>query len=238
MRLEVDRTIFERFPGVRIGVVVASGVDNTGTHPELAHLLGEAQRRVPRELAGSAVAQLPHVAPWREAYRTFGAKAKQHPSSLENLLRRTLKGEPLRSVNPLVDLYNVVSLSHLVPVGREDVNALQGNLRLRFAGDAEPAVTLLGEREPRAPKPGEVIYADAVGAVCRRWNWKEAERTKLTAATTHAVLVVEALPPVGAQQLEDALRHLAELTRRFCRAQTVLHSLDEAQPAAALSPLP
>lgn len=223
---------------MRIGVVVASGVDNTGTHPELVRLLEGAQEQVRRELAGSAVAELPHVAPWREAYRAFGVKAKQYPSSLEGLLKRVLKGEPLRSVNPLVDLYNVVSLSHLVPVGGEDVNALQGDLRLRFAGDAEPAITLLGEREPRAPKLGEVIYADAVGAVCRRWNWKEAERTKLTAATTHAVLVVEALPPVGVQQLQDALRHLAELTQRFCRAQTVLHSLDEAQPAAALSPSP
>jgi DNA/RNA-binding domain of Phe-tRNA-synthetase-like protein len=82
---------------------------------------------------------------WREAYRRFGAKPKDHPSSIENLVRRVSKGHSLRHVNRLVDLYNAISLKHLVPAGGEDLDAIDGDVELAFAGDAEPTVRLLGE---------------------------------------------------------------------------------------------
>jgi DNA/RNA-binding domain of Phe-tRNA-synthetase-like protein len=74
----------------------------------------------------------------------------------------------------------------------------------------------LGETEERAPHPGEVIYRDDIGAICRRWNWKEADRTKLTEETVNAVLVIEALPPVGQRELESALLEFEEWIRRYC----------------------
>ena len=164
-------------------------------------------------LDGKNVTEHPHVACWRDAYRRFGAKPKKYPSSVENLLRRASRGESIRSINKLVDLYNVVSLSHLVPAGGEDLDRIEGDLRLTLATDSEPAVKLLGESDERPPKKGEVIYRDDVGAVCRRWNWKEAERTKLTEETKNAVLVVETLPPVERESLEAALIDLASGVR-------------------------
>ena len=77
---------------------------------------------------------------------------------------------------------------------------------------------LLGEPEARPPKPGEVIYRDRAGAICRRWNWKEADRTKLTEATRNAVLVVEGMPPVTRDELAAALEELAKRVRERCGA--------------------
>ena len=53
-----------------------------------------------------------------------------------------------------------------------------------------------------------MIYKDDLGTLCRRWNWKEAERTKLTAETRHAFLVIEGLPPVGRDLVERAAGEL------------------------------
>jgi DNA/RNA-binding domain of Phe-tRNA-synthetase-like protein len=55
-----------------------------------------------------------------------------------------------------------------------------------------------------------VIYRDEVGVICSCWNWREADRTKLTEATTDALLVIEAIPPIHRAQLETALAELAE----------------------------
>ncbi len=215
-QLIVDARVFEQFPGVRIGVIAAQGVDNRTGDPEIAEMLAAEQRRVAEELAGIVVIEHPRVAPWRDAYRRFGVKPKKYPSSIENLIRRLAKGATLRSINPLVDLYNVVSLRHLLPVGGEDLDRTSGPIRLTFAGDDEPAVKLLGEAVERPPHPGEIFYTDDAGAICRRWNWKEADRTKLTPETRHAVLVIEALPPVEEAELEAALDDLAGLVERFC----------------------
>lgn len=235
MQLRVAPPIFEHYPQLLLGVLVLSDVNNRGQFDELNGLLQEAQVELRQSLAGVTLSEHPQIASWREAYRVFGVKAKQYPSSIENLLKRVVKGEQLRSINPLVDLYNVVSMRRLMPIGGEDIDTLQGDLQLRIAGEDEPPVYLLGDREAKAPKPGEVMYADDEGAICRRFNWKEAERSKLTENTQRAVLVIEALPPVTEAELRAVLDELSELAKRFCGVTATPHIISPASPAAPLA---
>lgn len=215
----VDSVIFDRYPDARIGVIVASALDNTGESPDTLDQLREAQSELRRSFQGTPVTEHPRISIWREAYRRFGAKPKKHPSSIENLVRRVLKGQDIRPINKLVDIYNAVSLRHLLPVGGEDLAQIVGDIRLTVAGDAEEPVTLLGETDPRPPNPGEVIYKDDLGAICRRWNWKEADRTKISETTTRAVFVIESLPPVRRLELETAMSDLANRLEQSCSAE-------------------
>jgi DNA/RNA-binding domain of Phe-tRNA-synthetase-like protein len=235
MGFRIDPSLFATFPGVLLGVVVARGIDNRGADPALAELLAAEEARVRSALGGTALAEHPRIAPWREAYRRFGVTPKRATSSIENLLRRVLRGEDVRQINPLVDLYNVVSLRHLLPVGGEDLAHIEGAVELTFAGADELPVTLLGEAEARPPHPGEVIYKDAAGTLCRRWNWKEADRTKLTSETIGAFLVLEALPPATRGDLEGALADLLALVARFCGGHLEAEVLDAAQPEMSWS---
>ena len=151
MRFVVTDDIFETFPDVRIGVVVARGITTlSGVRVDLSDVLVTAQETVRTALAGTNVIDHPRIRCWREAYRSFGAKLKKYPSSIENLVRRTLKREPIRPILPLVDIYNAVSLEHLLPVGGEDLDSIEGDLRLTRASESEPPVRLLGEAEERA----------------------------------------------------------------------------------------
>ena len=236
--LRVTAEVFQLFPETVLGVVTAHGIDNTGGDDAILTQLRSEEERVRERLAGVQISEHPHIAPWREAYRKFGAKPKDHPSSIENLVRRALKGQPLPSINPLVDLYNTVSLRHLVPAGGEDLDRIEGDIRLTIAAADEPAIFLLGEIEARAPKPGEVIYRDDAGAICRRWNWKEADRTKLTAATRNAVLVIEGLPPVGRDLVARAAEELAALIRTHCGGRIATALLDRGSPQVPLSSQP
>ena len=91
---------------------------------------------------------------------------------------------------------------------------------------------LLGEAEERSPKPGEVIYKDELGAICRRWNWKEADRTKLTEETRNAVLVLEAIPPITKPELEGAANSLSRLVHEHCGGSASIEVLDRQRPEA------
>jgi DNA/RNA-binding domain of Phe-tRNA-synthetase-like protein len=95
-------------------------------------------------------------------------------------------------------------------------------------------VRLLGEPEERPPYPGEVIYKDDLGALCRRWNWKEADRTKLTPETRRAILVFEGLPPVGAEEIAEATGALAALIHAHCGGGMTTGILDRTRPAMEL----
>jgi DNA/RNA-binding domain of Phe-tRNA-synthetase-like protein len=232
--LLVTDAVFERFPEVVLGIVIAHAIDNSGENAEILSLLRREEARTRAELAAVQISQHPQIAPWREAYRAFGSKPKDYPSSIENLARRAVKGHSLPHINTLVDAYNAISLRHLVPVGGEDLDTIAGDVLLAFAGDGEPPVVLLGEPEPRAPHPGEVIYKDDAGAICRRWNWKEADRTKLTAATRHAVLVIEGLPPVGPDLVDRATEELAGLVHTHCGGTVATARIDRGNRAVRL----
>ena len=227
MNLIIADTIFDDFPNVVLGVVIMHNIDNSQDHAEITALLRQAEAELPNKFGETPVIEHPHIATWREAYRKFGAKPKDYPSSIENLTRRILNGAQMGHINNLVSLYNVISLRHILPVGGEDLDKINGDVLLTRAGDDESAIVLLGEKEARAPRPGEILYKDDVGAICRRWNWKEADRTKLTQETKKAFLVIEALPPFPRETLETAIRELADLVRQYCGGEISTTFLDK-----------
>jgi len=226
MKLKIDPKIFELYPDVLLGVAVLHNIDNKGEGEGLSQGLREEEKQAIEKVGNVPVAEHPNIVSWREAYRKFGAKPKDYPSSIENLIRRILKGEQVRHINKLVDVYNVISLRYLVPVGGEDMDKIKGDVLLTIAGNNERAIFLLGEKEARPPYANEVIYKDDNGAICRRWNWKEADRTKLTEDTKDAVMVIEGLPPVGREQIQTALSELAELLKKYCNCEVTTTVLD------------
>lgn len=194
------------FPEALIGLVHVSGIDNKTAIEESAGILERQIVETATRLPDEDFASLPSIAPWRAAYAQFGVKPSKTRSSIENLLRSAKAGR-LRSINPLVDLYNSVSLAYQLPVGGEDLDQVQGDVVLTRALGSE-MFTPLGSTENEPPPAGAVIYRDDIGVICSCWNWREADRTKLTEETTRAVLVIEALPPTTREELDLALEAL------------------------------
>lgn len=221
--LTIDEAFWALFPQAMIGTVVVRGLDNRRAADVAATMLEQRIARTAAELKDAAIPELPEIACWRAAYQAFGVKPSKTKSSIENLLRSAASGR-LRSINPLVDLYNVVSLEHRLPCGGEDMDAIVGPIRLTRAAGDEPFVPLGGtENEP--PPAGAVIYRDDAGVICSCWNWREADRTKLTGDTTNAFLCIEALPPTHEAALRAACDDLAALVTVHLggEAETTLH---------------
>jgi DNA/RNA-binding domain of Phe-tRNA-synthetase-like protein len=179
----VSDEVREAFPGYRAGVVVGDGLSNGPSVPLSVSL---------------APLDHPHLVAWHEAFRAFGAKRYQ--CSAEALIRRA---DEFPRINRLVDLYNAVSVAHAVPVGGEDVDHVAGPVRLVFASGREP----FDGGDP--PKPGEVVWADEAGVTCRRWNWRQGVRTRLTEDTRRAYFLFDALPELDDASLAAAMDDLS-----------------------------
>jgi DNA/RNA-binding domain of Phe-tRNA-synthetase-like protein len=177
------------FPGYRAGVVVAEGVGGPPADGEPPVVFAPVDH--------------PHLLAWREAFRAFGVKPKRAVCSAEALIAR---GE-LPRVNPVVDRYNAVSVRWAVPVGGEDLAHVVPPVRLVFAGGGEP---FDGGDPPRA---GEVVWRDDLGVTCRRWNWRQGARTRLTAETERAYFLFDALPVFDDAALAGAMEDLTARLR-------------------------
>jgi DNA/RNA-binding domain of Phe-tRNA-synthetase-like protein len=84
--LRVSDEIFRAFPDVILGVVIFQNINNVGQRAELNRRLVFGRNQTVALFANSTINEHPHIAPWREAYRRFGAKPKDYPSSIENLV--------------------------------------------------------------------------------------------------------------------------------------------------------
>jgi DNA/RNA-binding domain of Phe-tRNA-synthetase-like protein len=159
-------------------------------------------------LSTTALDQIPQIARWRDAYRSFGVKPRQARSSVESLLRRASDGLP--RIDRLTDIYNAVSVLHLMPVGGEDLDAYVGPPRLIVATGDEPFDTVAnGEPVNDPPAPEEIVWRDDLGVTCRRWNWRQGTRTRLTPSTTNALFIFDGLAPSSEMQLREAAEDLA-----------------------------
>lgn len=216
MKFKIDKKIFERFSGLVIGIIICNNVNNHGEVKEIETWIKEQEKVIKTNYNAETLNQNPKIETWRKAYSEFGAKPKKNKSSVENLYNLILQGIELKHINKLVDIYNFISLKHMVPVGGEDINKIHGDVVLTFAGADEAPVLLLGDKEPSKPHEGEVIYKDDISAICRRWNWRESDRTKFTEETKNCFLVIEGLSPVTNLEIEIATEELKTLIEKFC----------------------
>ena len=171
-----EDSFWELFPQAAVGVVIVEGMKPTAQIPQedvdaIAALLDRANIDAERHLTSDTISENAPVKAWREAYRLFKTK-KGARCSIENLLKRVLKGKPVGHITPAVDIYNTVSLTYALPVGGEDLHAIEGDLRLKVT-DGGDAFLPLGEEADDPTLPGELAYIDDAGAVCRCWNWRD-----------------------------------------------------------------
>ena len=204
----VERPVLELRPDYTALILVAEGLRPGPSDEASDALLRDAEAQAKAALAGRDPGELAPVAAWRAAYQAFGAKPKRTRPSVEALLRRVEAGLP--RIDRLTDIYNAISVRHLLPVGGEDLARYRGPARLaRSAGD-EPFDTVRdGEPVTGHPEPGEVIWRDDAGVTCRCWNWLQCVRTRVTHETTGALFILDGLDELGPDGLVNAGQDLA-----------------------------
>ena len=197
----IDPAVRERWPDYAVFLVTARGIHGAESDTESDAALADAEAFASSLTA--TIEEIPQVAAWRAAFREFGVKPRSAVSSLEALLRRTADGLP--RIDRLTDHYNAISVSQLVPFGGEDLDAYDGPPRLVVATGDEPFDALeRGEVTHTNPKPGEVVWRDDAGVTCRRWNWRQCARTRLTPDTRNALYIIDGLGPTAADDVEAA----------------------------------
>ena len=216
MKVIVENEFWSLFPEAQISVLVVKGLDNTvdeSKDPYFKTLLDKGAKRAEEYISDDNFTQNEVIQEWRQAFSKFKTK-KGARSSIEALLKRVSQGREFNPINPLVDIYNSVSLSYAVPCGGEDLEKIAGHLRLGKAKGGEPFFPLGAESDAPA-LPEEIIYYDDEGAVCRCLNWREAQRTMLTEETKDAVLVIEAINAEQAVRAQSAMQELQDLVKDY-----------------------
>lgn len=236
LRVSLDGAVTAMFPEVQIRLLLAVGFDNHGPWDDVSAALSDLEARVQSGEWIPMKEEDPEIQVWHGAYRRFGTNPRKFRPSLDALSRRLARRGVLPRVSPVVDAYNLVSVTHGVPAGAFDVRGLGHYVTIRQS-QPDDRFTPLGEpEEVEIPQPGEIVYADGHRVLTRHWNYRDADSTKVTNATTEALFCLDRafLRPLSDDRMAEAAYALSRLLEP--RAASVVGGvLDAAHTEAAFS---
>jgi lysyl-tRNA synthetase class 2 len=219
----IDQEVFDRFPGFRRGLIIVSDVENAASDQRIGDILnGEMAKK-----AGVNLLDHEFVKAWNGVYQNLGVNPNKFPPSIKSLLKRVAKSGSFPFINSIVALFNYVSIKYLIPCGGDDVETIEGNLRLGLSKGNEAFIPL-GSEAKETPDTGEVIYYDdkALNVMCRRWNWRNGDFTKIQESTKKLVINIDGISPVPRSVIEEARDELAGLLKDRCKATRATDLLD------------
>ncbi|EOU1840913.1 hypothetical protein GNF42_06245 [Clostridium perfringens] len=209
----IEDDFWELFPNAKIGIITCNGIDNTiKDENQYKDMISQGEKEALNHLPNEEFSSNEVIKVWRDAFKKFKTK-KGARSSIEALLKRVSTGKGLGTINPLVDIYNSISLKYAMPCGGEDMDKFIGDIRLTKATGDESFITL-GSDKSEPPYEGEIVYKDDKGAICRCWNWRESVRTMLTEDTKNAFLCIELVDENREKEFENALKELSQLVEK------------------------
>ena len=232
----VDQEFWDLFPDATVNIMFVNNFENDKTsltEDDRDKMLQKAVKESAKYTGAEPFSSNPVIAQWRDAYKKF-PKRKGARASVEALLKRASKGHHFAPINPLVDVYNSISMTYGVPVGIEDADHIAGDMHLGKAkgGEAFVSVGGNGENESDPAREGEIMYYDDEGAVCRSLNWRDGTRTQVNDDTKNAVIVIESVNAEQAARAKEAMSKLDELIKKYFNVETTAdYTLTKDNPA-------
>jgi len=216
-KIKISQEIFKKFPQFKRGIILVKDIRIIEKNKRIKKPLNRIIEQ--RQSEKVDYNEHPYLKAWNEAHIKFGSDPEQYLPSIKALLSRVMGGGGLPSINSVVTLFNYISIKHLVPCGGDDLNKIMGNLCLDFATGNE-LFTGLGSKEIEHPARGEVIYYDDQSnqIMCRRWNWRNAEFSKITTESQEIIINIDGINGIPQSIIGEARDELAELLKIHCNA--------------------
>ena len=209
MEVIVSKEIEQVCPNF-VGACVEAKVVNSDYNSELWEEIHAISERFRAELTTETLKDVSGIAATRRIYRACGKDPSRYRPASEALIRRILQGKKLYQIDTLVDLINLASIVYGYSIGGFDADKMVGEQLTLGIGKADEPYEGIGRGLINIE--GLPVYRDEIGGVGTPTS--DHERTKITAQTTHLLVLIN-----GYDGKEDSVRanalYIQELLRKY-----------------------
>lgn len=209
MKVIVSKEIEQVCPDF-VGACVEAKVVNSCYNSELWKEIYAISERFRAELTTETLKDVSGIAATRRIYRAYGKDPSRYRPASEALIRRILQGKKLYQIDTLVDLINLASIVYGYSIGGFDADKMVGEQLTLGIGKADEPYEGIGRGLINIE--GLPVYRDEIGGVGTPTS--DHERTKITAQTTHLLVLIN-----GYDGKEDCVRanalYIQELLRKY-----------------------
>ena len=157
---------------------------------------------------------LPTFRAYRDFFWNVGIDPTKNRPAAEALIRRTLRGKTLPTINTFVDAYNLASMNTEIALAAFDSDKLRGDLHMRFAQKSDQFLGI-GMHKPLELMGGEVVISDAAQVIAV-YPYRDADHSKITKTTEAVLLLTCGVPGIHKEKLKEAAQITLQYVTKFC----------------------
>ena len=197
-----------------VGACVQADVVNTPFSEGLWKGIGELCEQYKSTLTTESLKDMPSIAATRRVYKACGKDPSRYRPASEALIRRVLQGKDLYQIDTLVDLINFASIRFGYSIGGFDADKFVGDTLTLGVGRAGEPHEGIGRGMLNIE--GLPVYRDEQGGVGTPTS--DNERTKITLATRHLVVLVNGYDG-NEERVSQNAEFILDLVRQFCQTR-------------------
>ncbi|TFG32937.1 hypothetical protein EU528_01915 [Candidatus Thorarchaeota archaeon] len=171
----------------------------------------------------------PLIYSYRVWHWTYGMDPTKTRGSSEAVLRRVLQGKNLWRISDLVDVINLSSAYHKIPISLIDASKIEGQLTLRRAQKNEEFHRIGGE--VIICRGREIVLADEIGIVCYGYAIHDSERTKVTSESKTVLVLLFGTIKATKELMTKAVIFTTDMIERWVDCKV-------SEPSRYVSPAP
>lgn len=229
MRFKIDVEVFGKFPDLVVALPIVFGFDNNIKQAESLAFLRKQELDLREKLNLETFWKDGRVTTYMEVFNKFGVDPNKFLPAHVALAKRVLEGGNLPDINPIVNLYNAMSLKYLTPFGGEDLDTLYGDFRLIVAEGGEKWFPIGGGKAKLAQK-GELVWTDELDLSTRALNWRQCDRTKMTNQSKSGYFVMDGFQDINRENIEIAAGEFVEMMTQMFGGSGKIYWLDKENP--------
>ncbi len=213
MKVIVSKEIENVCPGF-VGAAVEANVTNTPYSAELWKEISTLGEHYKQTLTTESLKQMSGIAATRRVYKACGKDPSRYRPASEALIRRILQGKELYQIDTLVDLINLASIRFGYSIGGFDADKFVGDTLTLGVGRKDEPYEGIGRGVINIE--GLPVYRDEEGGVGTPTS--DHERTKITLATTHMLVLINGYDGNEEQVMANA-QFIRQLVVDYCGSQ-------------------
>ncbi|MDD3647186.1 MAG: phenylalanine--tRNA ligase beta subunit-related protein [Candidatus Dojkabacteria bacterium] len=235
MKFTVTQKIFDKFPNAKFGALLIEGIDNSKKHPEIVKLLEKQIAETMDQFSSGAVKSLPQIKSWRRVFKELGLNREFLPSH-EALLTRVISKGELPDINPLVNIYNIISLKYLIPIGGHDTDKAPVIRIDETTG--EESFQVMNSEEVLEVEKGELAYISGNKILTRNFVWRQSDTSKTDVQTQNVFIPIDnAAGDMSEKEIKEIAEELKTLITSHLGGKAAFGMINQKNPSVSLSGL-
>lgn len=213
MKFRVSKKIFDKFPDAKFGGILITSIDNSDYSEELNKVLKNILNEVSNKLENKYISKIRSVISWRWIFDQIETIKNESPSH-EALLKRLKTKKILPKINPIVDIYNAISVKHSIPLGGHSLENFSEVILGETNGDEK--FLPMNSTDPQLISKGEFAYLYEKNILTRHFVWRQSEMSKVGNDTKEIFIPIDDAPGIESKEkIQKIAEELIYLVQKF-----------------------